>query len=345
MGAPAPVLLMRQTDALPLFDVLHEVGAPTGKILARADLPESFGEGRDGFIPFRTMLHFCGLAAQSQDIADLCWRGVQRASHEHLGGWGEAVARCATSRRAILTFCERFKRDAPLMDLGLHFEGEYVWFWRSRPKKVIGWVGDEEGQQYALAAMIRVVRSVAGPNWTPSRIRLESTTAPWLSNIAELANVEIELGHPVVAIAVPYDLLDRPSFWMDADERKTPNHSGLLEAEDTLAGSLQQAFMALLPAVHPSIEAAAEIAEVTPSTLRRRLADEGTSWRTILEQARLEVCLREIRDPERPLVEIAAQLRYSDAAHFTRAFHRWMGESPSSYRARLTSLGALSTIA
>jgi AraC-like DNA-binding protein len=84
---------------------------------------------------------------------------------------------------------------------------------------------------------------------------------------------------------------------------------------------------------------------VTPSTLRRRLADEGTSWRTILEQARLEVCLREIRDPERPLFEVAAQLRYSDAAHFTRAFHRWMGESPSSYRARLTSPGTLSTIA
>ena len=90
---------------------------------------------------------------------------------------------------------------------------DHVWFWRRRPKTVIGWLGDEEGQQYALAAMIRVVRGALGPDWLPPRILLESATAPWAATIPGFAQCQIDLHCPVVAIAVPYDLLDRRTLW------------------------------------------------------------------------------------------------------------------------------------
>jgi len=32
------------------------------------------------------------------------------------------------------------------------------------------------------------------------------------------------------------------------------------------------------------------------------------------------------------LMDIALEVGYSQQAHFTRAFRRWMGESPSDYR-------------
>jgi AraC-like DNA-binding protein len=107
-----------------------------------------------------------------------------------------------------------------------------------------------------------------------------------------------------------------------------------VDADETLAGSLKQALSALLPAVHPSIELAAEIAGLSPRTLRRRLADEGTSWRRIVDDARLEACDRLLRDPGRSLGEIAAELGYSDQANMSRAFRRWTGECPSAYRRR-----------
>jgi hypothetical protein len=37
------------------------------------------------------MLGFVGHAARSQDIPDLCWRGVLQTGVDQLGGWGEAV--------------------------------------------------------------------------------------------------------------------------------------------------------------------------------------------------------------------------------------------------------------
>lgn len=333
MQRSSPVLLTRQSIALPMLDVLRGAGAPIGKVLLESGLPESFQEGGEGFIPFGTMLHFTRHAARSQDIPDLNWRGVLQAPTDHLGGWGRAVARAPTLRRAMLTFCERFAQDAPLMDLGIDVGDDHVWFWRRRPRRVIGWPGDEEGQQYALASLTRAVRGGLGPDWLPPRIRLESATAPWAAHIPALTGCQIDLSAPVVAIAIPYALLDRSNSWPNGPQSADP--PTLPAAEETLAGSLRQAISALLPAVYPSLEVAAEIAERTPRTLRRHLAEEETSWRKVLEQARLDACQRLLlRDPERPLIEIAADLRFSDQASLTRAFRRWTGETPSDYRRR-----------
>jgi AraC-like DNA-binding protein len=179
--------------------------------------------------------------------------------------------------------------------------------------------------------MIRVVRSAAGEEWLPSRILLESATAPWTAHVPGLAHCQIDLRCPVVAIAVPYALLDRSTCWPNGLGRKP---SELPAAEESLAGSLTQAISVLLPAIQPSLEVAAEIAELSPRMLRRQLAEEQTSWRKVLDEARLDACQRMLRDPERPLAEIAANLRYSDQAHLTRAFHRWTGECPNVYRRR-----------
>jgi len=161
---------------------------------------------------------------------------------------------------------------------------------RSQGIPTLGWLGDEEGQQFTLGAMVRIVRAAAGPDWVPSRIMLKSSDA--------------------------------------SEPRK------LLAAEESLAGSLRQAVSSLLPALHPSLEVAAEIAEISPRLLRRRLAEEVTSWRKVLDEARLEACQWMLRDPERPLVEIALDLGYSDQAHLTRAFRRWTSEAPSTYSRR-----------
>jgi AraC-like DNA-binding protein len=70
-------------------------------------------------------------------------------------------------------------------------------------------------------------------------------------------------------------------------------------------------------------------------TLQRRLGEEGSSFSAVLDDLRFELAAELIRDRDYPLMAIAHDLGYRDQAHFTRAFRRWTGMSPSEYRSRL----------
>ena len=83
-----------------------------------------------------------------------------------------------------------------------------------------------------------------------------------------------------------------------------------------------------------SLELAAEIAETSPRTLRRRLREEGTSFHGILDRIRFEAAEERLREPTLSLAEVSADLGYADQASFTRAFRRWTGEPPAAYRRR-----------
>lgn len=67
-------------------------------------------------------------------------------------------------------------------------------------------------------------------------------------------------------------------------------------------------------------------------SLQRRLAQEGTSFKEILDEARHQLAVRYVRDSELPLREITGRLGFSDPGNFARAFRRWEGVSPNRYR-------------
>lgn len=71
---------------------------------------------------------------------------------------------------------------------------------------------------------------------------------------------------------------------------------------------------------------------ISAATLKRRLAEEGTSIQGLKDRCRHELALDLLRDQLLPLGEIALRLGFSDAASFARAFRSWSGRSPSAYR-------------
>lgn len=84
----------------------------------------------------------------------------------------------------------------------------------------------------------------------------------------------------------------------------------------------------------PSLSVTARLLHMTPRTLHRRLVDEGTSYRELLESVRHTLAIQHVRSGRFSMEEIAYRLGYSDLANFRRAFKRWEGVSPSTFRAR-----------
>lgn len=68
-------------------------------------------------------------------------------------------------------------------------------------------------------------------------------------------------------------------------------------------------------------------------TLSRRLHAEGTTLGALLERVRRELARRYLRDESLAVYEVAFLLGYREPSTFFRAFKRWTGETPRSWRA------------
>jgi AraC-like DNA-binding protein len=82
----------------------------------------------------------------------------------------------------------------------------------------------------------------------------------------------------------------------------------------------------------PSLQMTARLFHMTPRTLHRRLIEEGTSFKQVLEEVRHRLALEHLKSGRLSIQEIAFLLGYSDVANFRRAFKRWEGVAPSGVR-------------
>jgi AraC-like DNA-binding protein len=81
-----------------------------------------------------------------------------------------------------------------------------------------------------------------------------------------------------------------------------------------------------------SLEQVADDLAVSPRTLKRMLARQGTSFSALLDRERREKATFLLEASVVPLDEIAERLGYSTSSNFGRAFHQWMGMTPGAYR-------------
>jgi AraC-like DNA-binding protein len=81
----------------------------------------------------------------------------------------------------------------------------------------------------------------------------------------------------------------------------------------------------------PAVAAALRVAE---RTLQRWLADEGTSFDALVDDARRELAHRYLADRGISIAEVAYLLGYSEPSSFHRAFKRWTGITPAEHRRR-----------
>lgn len=83
-----------------------------------------------------------------------------------------------------------------------------------------------------------------------------------------------------------------------------------------------------------AIESVAEILHLTPRTLTRRLAQEDTTFRNILNDVRMEIISFHLRHSKLSIDEIAELMGFSCASSLRRAVRNWSGEPAGTARSR-----------
>jgi AraC-like DNA-binding protein len=197
-------------------------------------------------------------------------------------------------------------------------------------------VGHTHANHYLLMIIINVVRQAAGEAWHADEIYLATGCCRWLEDDERLGGARIIFKHSFTAVSLPRALLSLPlpreRQWVGDYLEEYDGQFVFSAPALDLGGSVQQAVAVILPRGYPAIAAVAELAGMSARSLQRHLAAQGLSYARLVERARFDVAVRLLANSKAKLIDIAHELGYADPANFSRAFKRWTGVSPQTFR-------------
>jgi AraC-like DNA-binding protein len=318
-----PIPMSRSSSVRPFLDYLEHIGASPGPSLAgaRALLCDP-----TALIPVPiagTLIDEAKRAAGDEAF------GLHAGAATPLlefGDWGAVLSGARTVGGLVATIVVAARR----FSTGQHFWTEQRgdvfqlhWQYTSRLTR-----GRSVASEFALMMLLQAIRLAAGPDWRPDEIHLEGRPPRHAAELEALASKRIVFGQPHAALVFSARLLaERVPFI----PFRRPQPGALVPAGD-FAGSMRQVVGALLKLGVHGLARAAEAVQMSERSLQRRLAESGLSFAQVVEDARFDSARRMLGDPARKIVEISAELGYSDSANFTRAFRRWSGVSPQAFR-------------
>jgi len=190
----------------------------------------------------------------------------------------------------------------------------------------------------AMGATARVMRDVIGPDFRLASFEIAGPAGPGPAGVATVFDAPVRHGHALNAIGFRHALLQRPlpqanpmtaqmceRMCLELLRKRSPRVDTATFIREHLA---DHAF------THPPLVAEyARMLNASERTLKRRLQEEGTTFREISNQARLDRANALIREGRLSLAQIAADLGFSEPTTFTQAYKKWTGVAPSRVRA------------
>ena len=194
----------------------------------------------------------------------------------------------------------------------------------------------DQSQDAFWAALISLCRTSTSDSFAPRALELERPEPPCAADFYALFRAPIRFAAACDAMIFSRDDVERP---LPTANRVLARHNERIDAdymmrldEARFSDRVRIRLVELLPTGNVEADTVARALNISLRTLQRRLADEGTTYTGVLDEARRELALRFIGEERMPVKEATYVLGFSEPANFTRAFRRWTGRSPTEYR-------------
>lgn len=189
--------------------------------------------------------------------------------------------------------------------------------------------GGVQQTEFLLAISIRFARMILGEKWSPIRVELLHPAPTDARRHATL------FGCPVVFASKRSACVIRPADLFTRANRGNPQlldylvrQLGAFDRDPSTPSSAEVARMIDqdLSCGRATLKNAAAAAGVTPRTLQRRLAAEGTEFSLLVEQARLKLAEQFFKTERNPqLTQLAMRLGYAETSAASRFLQRQFG--------------------
>jgi AraC-like DNA-binding protein len=197
---------------------------------------------------------------------------------------------------------------------------------------------DRQQIEFIMTALVRILRQLVKHGVSPTRVCFAHLRSRGVSEFERFFHCTAEFGARTDEVALPPLARELPVVSAD------PYLSKILtrHAEEALSwrsarpsvlrSNVENAITPLLPHDEARIAAVARKLGMSTRTLARRLAAEGLSFVSILDDLRAALALRYLGEPDLSISQIAWLLGYREVSSFTHAVRRWTGRTPKQVR-------------
>jgi len=249
------------------------------------------------------------------------------------GALGYAWLASSTLRSALQRLSRYLQviSDAGVIDLEEKKEGLSVLL--NVTEKPIDTIASED---MILGQFITMCRAIAGEELSPVSVFFTHPKPACSAKYYALFRCPVEFSAPDLRITLPLDFLDKrlttsnPAL-VKLNEQFIIEYLAQLDSA-SVTQRVQNSIMKRLPSGNVSDTVVSGDLYTSTRTLQRQLKDEGTTFKTILNEVRKELAGKYVCDDSLSLSEISFLLGFSDISSFSRAFKRWTGNPPSTYR-------------
>lgn len=311
-----------------VVDVAVAAGLDRASMLRRLGLRRG---GDDVRVPIARLFDLWDHVARTVRDPALPVRAGAPANLEQLELMGLAILTAATGHEAL----DRAVRYTPLLTDTGRWEHE-----QNGEVTTVRWVragerslGHRLANEGGMVQFVACMRQVCGPRFAPAEVRFRHAAPTTIDAHRGFFRCPVEFAAGDDAFSFPSRVLDVvPAAHNPAIAAFVRSHAEE-RLRATTASTRAAAYAAILRDPGGGADEIALALGLGERTLRRRLREEGTSLRALVDEARRERARALVATSVRPLTEIALEVGFSDSSAFSHAFRRWFGRAPSALRA------------
>ena len=189
----------------------------------------------------------------------------------------------------------------------------------------------------SMSAVDTISREVSTADFSPLAVHFKHAPR------GDVSVYEAHFGCPVQfesgrdALLVSAESIDAPNRLGDETiagffDRHLEQQLATLGQDNTLELRVRRAVVNVLSEGVPTLSSIAAELAMSARTLQRRLSADGHSFQSVVDTARKDLAQRLLRETDYSIAEVAFLTGFSEQSGFTRAFKRWAGATPRSYR-------------
>ena len=299
-------------------------GVPTSYYYRKVRLPAEDDDDPESLLPEKPFWKLINKVAEEKTIPDFGTQVAEIEPWHKIQSLAPLLQDSKTLKDLLTGFCDAAVKQSTHAHFALEQNNEITWFKKQGVPLIRN---DIQMEMYRITSMIQLIQVAAGSTWVPEQVRLMMKSTCLDKHCKWIQNSKLVFASKETSVLVPEDLLSMPV------SLEIPTTGTQLRPYDINAGfldSLRQIIRMYIGHGDCSIDTISEAIDMSARTLQRRLHRNGYKYNNLCGEIKLQIAI-EYLNTGRSVSETATLLNYSDVAHFTRAFKRWTGKTPSSF--------------